>query len=306
MTLANGSARGWVIDFMLLGAIWGSSFVFTRLATVEFGPLPTAALRVGIAAAFLLPLVWWKGQLATLYQKWRKVLWVGLLNAGIPFACYSFALLHISTGLSAILNATVPLFGALIAWIWLRDRPTGTRTLGLAVGFVGVLMLAAGQVGFKPGTEGRMAAWAVAACLLATLCYGLAASYTQKHLQGIPPLVTAAGSQIGATLGLALPAAVWAPAAWPSAQAWLAIAAAGVVCTGVAYVLYFRLIERAGPAKALTVTFLIPVFAVVYGVFLLGERLTLDMVFWGAVVLAGTGLSSGVVQWRRQISAAAR
>jgi drug/metabolite transporter (DMT)-like permease len=294
------ASPGWLADFVWLGAIWGSSFLFMRLATVEFGPLPTAALRVAIASVFLLPWVWWRGLSGSLRQHWRKVFLVGMLNSGIPFACYSFALLHISTGLSSILNATVPLFGALIAWVWLKDRPAASRIAGLVIGFVGVLMLASGQSSFKAGASGTASAWAVLACLVATFCYGLAASFTKRHLQGIPPLVTATGSQIGATLGLALPALFWPPAQWPGTTAWLALLAVGVLCTGVAYILYFRLIEHAGPAKALTVTFLVPVFAIAYGVLLLGEQITTTMVGWGAVILLGTGLSSGALDLSRK------
>ena len=290
----------WLGDFVWLGAIWGSSFLFMRLATVDFGPLPTAALRVAIASVFLLPWVWWKGQMGPLKTHWRKIFFVGMLNSGIPFACYAFALLHISTGLSSILNATVPLFGALIAWIWLRDRPTLVRVVGLAIGFSGVSMLALGQASFNTSESHSLTGLAILACLIATTCYGLSASFTRKHLQGIPPLVTATGSQLGATLGLFIPALVWPPTQWPGSTAWAALLVVGVLCTGVAYILYFRLIDRAGPAKALTVTFLIPVFAIGYGVVALGEHVTLDMVGWGAVILLGTGLSSGVIGFKQK------
>ena len=111
--------RSWITDFVLLAAIWGSSFLFMRMATVEFGPLPTAGLRVAIAAASLLPLLWLRGLAPVLRQHWRPAFLVGLLNSAIPFACFAFALLAITTGLSAILNATVPLFGAVVAWLWL-------------------------------------------------------------------------------------------------------------------------------------------------------------------------------------------
>ena len=111
-----------------------------RISTVEFGPLPTAAVRVGIAALFLLPIVWLRGLLPDLKKNWKKIFLIGILNSGIPFACFSFALLSITTGLSAILNATVPMFGALIAWLWLKDKPNASRILGLIVGFAGVAM----------------------------------------------------------------------------------------------------------------------------------------------------------------------
>ena len=129
----RSKARGWIVDFILLAAIWGSSFLFMRLGAVEFGAVPTAAVRVAIASAFLLPFLVWRGQMPVLRQHWKKIFAIGVLNSGIPFLCFAFALLAITTGLSAILNATVPLFGALVAWWWLRDKPTASRLLGLAI-----------------------------------------------------------------------------------------------------------------------------------------------------------------------------
>ncbi len=288
------------IDFILLSAIWGASFLFMRIATVEFGALPTAALRVAIATAFLLPILFWRGLWPQLRQRWKAVLVVGVLNSGIPFACFSFALLSITTGLSAILNATVPLFGAVIAWVWLKDRLNATRVLGLVVGFAGVVMLAWDKASFKPDASGVAPGWAVLACLLATLCYGIAASFTKRYLSGLPSLVTAAGSQIGATLGLALPALWFWPATMPGTRAWLALLAVGVLCTGIAYILYFRLIARAGPARALAVTFVVPVFALLYGVLFLGEEVTAWMVVCGVVIVCGTALSTGLVKFSRR------
>jgi drug/metabolite transporter (DMT)-like permease len=288
------------VDFILLAAIWGGSFLFMRIATVEFGALPTAALRVAIAALFLLPILFWRGQWPQLRARWKSVLAVGVLNSGVPFACFSFALLSITTGLSAILNATVPLFGAVIAWVWLKDRLNATRALGLAIGFAGVVMLAWDQASFKPDASGIAPGWAVLACLLATFCYGLAASCTKRYLGGLPSLVLATGSQIGATVGLALPAIWLWPAGMPSLRAWLALLVVGVLCTGIAYILYFRLIARAGPARALAVTFLVPVFALLYGVLFLGEEVTAWMMICGAVIVCGTALSTGLVRFSRR------
>ncbi len=301
------AARPWLTDFLLLAAIWGSSFLFMRLSTVAFGALPTAALRVGIASLFLLPLLLLRGLGPQLRQHWKPVFLVGLLNSGIPFACYAFALLTITTGLSSILNATVPLFGALVAWAWLQDRPGGSQILGLAIGFAGVALLASNKAGLKPiaaGTPaGAMDLWAptlaIGACLVATLCYGIAASFTKRYLGGLPPLVTATGSQIGATLGLALPALAFWPAQMPGPVAWMALLAAGVLCTGVAYILYFRLIETTGPARALAVTFVVPVFALLYGVAFLGETITPWMIGCGIVILLGTSLSTGLLRFRQ-------
>ncbi|RYF40132.1 MAG: DMT family transporter [Comamonadaceae bacterium] len=305
---ATPAAKNWTTDFILLGAIWGASFLFMRIATVEFGPLPTAAVRVAIASLFLLPIVWLRGLLPSLRQHYRRIFLIGLLNSGIPFACFAFALLSISSGLSAILNATVPMFGALIAWLWLKDRPNGARMLGLVTGFAGVAMLAWDKATFKPdAVSGVAPGWAVLACLFACLCYGISASYTKRYLSGLPPLVTAAGSQIGATLGLMLPAVWFRPARMPGMHAWLALLFVGVVCTGVAYILFFRLIEKAGPPRALAVTFLVPVFAVLYGVLFLGEHVTAWMLLCAAVIVCGTALSTGLLSpGRRKASGISR
>ena len=287
-------AQAW--PFLLLSMTWGASFLFIQQAVHEFGPVPTAAVRVTVAALFLLPLMLARGQGPALRRHWRPVLFCGLLNSGIPFALFGFALQSLSTGLSSILNATVPLFGALVAWSWLGQRPGLSRSVGLVLGFVGVALLAWDKVGphgaSAPGTPG----WAVLACLAATLCYALAASFTHKYLSGLNPLMTATGSQIGAALGLALPALWTWPASLPGPTAWGAVVALGVLCTGVAYVLYFRLIEDMGPARALTVTFTVPIFAILYGATLLGEAVTPWMLGCGAIVLCGTMLATGLVK----------
>ncbi len=288
---AHHPPKPWLTEFILLAAIWGSSFLFTRLGASEFGALPTAGMRVSIAATFLLPLLLLRGQAHVLRQQWKKIFFLGMLNSGIPFACYAYALLSITTGLSSLLNATVPLFGALVAWVWLKDRPNGLKIIGLAIGFIGVAMLAWGKASFKPDASGLSSGWAVLACLLACLCYGISASFTKRYLAGVPSLVVATGSQMGATLGLALPTIWLWPAKTPSTTAWLGLLMVGVLCTGIAYVLYFRLIAKMGAAASLTVTFLIPVFAVMYGVLFLGESVTSWMLICGSVILGGTALS---------------
>jgi drug/metabolite transporter (DMT)-like permease len=294
------ASRRWIADFALLAAIWGSSFLFMRLGVTEFGALPTAAVRVTVAAAFLLPLLWWRGLGPQLARHWKPIFAVGVLNSGIPFACFAFALLTITTGMSAILNATVPLFGALVARCWLGDRLAPSRMAGLAIGFAGVALLAWDEASFKPGASGLASGWAVLACLLATLCYGVAANATKRYLSGLPALVTATGSQLGALLVLALPAAWWWPARLPGWQSWLSLLVLGVLCTGLAYILYFRLIEEAGPARALAVTFAVPVFAVLYGVLFLSEEITSWMLSCGLVIVLGTALSTGLLRWPRR------
>ena len=280
------------VEFILLAAIWGSSFLFTRIAAVEFGVMPTAFLRVLLAALFLMPFLLWSGHWPAFKKRAGPIMFVGMLNSGIPFALYAYAVMSITTGLSAILNATVPLFGAIVAWLWLKDKPTNSRIMGLVIGFIGVALLAGDQASFKPGGSG----WAILACLVATTCYAIAASYTRKYLMGVPPMATATGSMVGAALGLSVPALLSWPANTPSLQAWGSVLFVAILCTGVAYVLYFRLIEAAGPSKTLTVTFMIPVFAIVYGVLFLGEELTLWMIVCACVIICGTALATGLVK----------
>ena len=291
----NQPVSTWIGEFILLAALWGSSFLFMRLGASEFGPLPTAGLRVALATVFLWPIMLRQGELAAFRQHWRPIMFAGIINSAIPFSLFSWAVLHIATGLSSILNATVPLFGALIAWLWLRDRITGLRWVGLALGFVGVALLAwraPAGTGFKSDS----AEWAIGACLLASAFYGLSASFTRRYLVGIPPLATATGSQLGAALGLALPTVWLWPAQMPGTRAWLCIVAIAVLCTGIAYILYFRLIANAGPSRALAVTFIAPVFAVMYGAVFLGERITPWMVGCALVIVCGTMLSTGLIR----------
>ncbi len=285
-------------EFIALAAIWGASFLFMKVGAAQFGPLPTAALRVGIATLFLLPLVLLRGQGALLLLHWRALFGIGLINSGIPFVLFSFALLWIPTSLTAIINATVPMFGALVAWIWFGERLTRAQSLGLLLGFIGVALLAFGRSGLSGPAGGTSGILAVLACALACVSYGIAANASKRWLHSVPALVSAAGSQIGATIGLTVPALVLWPATPPDLKAWGALVAVGVLCTGIAYILFFRLIARAGATRALTVTYMIPLFAVAYGVALLGEQVTWWMVGCGVVIVLGTALATGRLRLR--------
>jgi drug/metabolite transporter (DMT)-like permease len=278
---------------VLLAALWGGSFLFMRLAAPAFGASALAALRVAVASAVLLPLLLFTQPRAVAGCRghWGALATVGLLNSALPFLCYSYAAQSISAGLASIFNATTPLWGALVARLWLGERLGAQRLLGLALGFAGVLGLAWDKASFKAGAAGT--GWAVLACLAATLMYGIAANATKRWLTGVPALALATGSQIVATLALALPAALAWPAQPIGATAWIAALALGVLSTGVAYVLYFRLIARVGPANATTVTYLIPLFAVLWGALALQEAVTLSMLAGGAVILLGTSLATG-------------
>ena len=284
-------------ELLLLGALWGASFLFMRMGATEFGPIALVFVRVAGAAALLLPMLLLRGHGAVLRQHWRAIALVGIINSALPFLGFAVAALVLSAGLMGIFNATAPIWTALIAWAWLGERPAKARALGLALGLAGAVGLAWSRAEVKVGVAGISPALGLAACLLASVCYGIAANYSRRRLVGVPPMATAAGSQLSAALILALPA-WWAwPAEAPGAAAWGSAIALALLCTGLAYVLYFRLIAHTGATNAMTVTFLIPAFAMAWGWLALGERPGPDMLIGAAVILAGTALAIGLVRW---------
>ena len=280
-----------LFDFTLLAALWGASFLFTRVAVPAFGPLAIADLRTAIAALVLLSLLLWRGGAAELAPNAFRFLLLGAFNSAIPFTLFAYAVLSITAGLAAILNATVPLFAALVGWLWLRERLSALQWLGLAIGFAGVSWLSADSASFKPGGHGL----AIAAALLACVSYAISGSLVKLYFAHVRPLAVATGSQIAAS-ALLLPLTIlYLPPTMPTPVDWLALIALGVFCTGIAYALYFRLIARVGPTKTMAVTFLIPAFAILWGVVFLAERVTLIMLGGCAVILIGTALATQVL-----------
>jgi drug/metabolite transporter (DMT)-like permease len=284
-------------DLLLLAALWGASFLFMRLGAQEFGPVALVFLRVAGASLLLAPWLLARGEGAALRRHWRPVALVGLVNSTGPFLLFALASLALTAGLMAVFNATAPLWAALIGLLWLRERLNATRLAGLAIGFLGVAGLSWGKAELKPGELGVSPALAIAACVLATALYGLGANLTRKTLQGVPPMAVAAGSQMASTLALALPAWWWWPQQMPGPAAWGAVLLLALGCTGLAYVLYFRLIANVGSTRAISVTFLIPAFAIGWGALVLGEMPTGTMLAGCAVILAGTALATGVLRW---------
>ena len=283
-----------IAELFALAALWGGSFLFMRVAVPEFGPVAVAALRVAGASILLVPLLVARGEASALAAHWRPIAIVGVTNSALPFLGFAYAAQSIDAGVSAIFNSATPLFAAVIAWLWLADRMTGARVLGLVIGFAGVVGIAL----YKAGLHGGGTVPAILACLAATVCYGVSPSLAKRHLSGVPPLAVAAGSQLSASALLAVPALLAWPAAAPTAKGWLLVAMLAFFCTGLAYILYFRLIANAGPANAVAVTYLVPIFAVVWGGLFLGETMTWPLVAGCAVVFLGTALATGMLPLR--------
>ncbi|GGD50928.1 hypothetical protein GCM10010985_00810 [Caballeronia grimmiae] len=298
-------------QLLLLAALWGGSFLFIRVGVTDLGVAPLMALRVGIGALFLLIVLALRGSpreaIATMRQRAWPLIVVGVFNSAAPFCLFAYAELTLSAGVTSVINATTPLWGALVAFVWLGDRLSRLRVAGLAIGFAGVLALVWDQTLAHPGATASAVtpmntALAALAGLAATLCYGIAASYTKRHLMGVDSLTVAAGTMTAATLVLLPFALVSWPAGPVSMHAWGAVIALGVACTGVAYMLFFHLIAVAGPARAITVTFVIPIFGILWGALFLSERVSIGMAAACGIVLAGTALATGVVKrvpsWR--------
>lgn len=291
-----------LVDLLLLAALWGASFLFIRIAVPHFGPFALIELRVGIAALVLLPLVALRGGMTPAGARAGPIAVVGLINSALPFVLLAYATLTFTAGAMSVLNSTAPLFGAVIAHFWLKDRLTPARIAGLALGLAGVVVLAGDRVA-ATGPNIRLA---VAAALGAGLMYGLGANYTKRRLAGVAPLAVAAGSQAAAAIAL-LPFAL---AAWPASpapvSAWVAVVLLATGSTAIAYILYFRLIANVGPTRAIAVTFLIPVFGVLWGYLVLDEPVGARMIAGAALVLGGTALTTGLVGARVRVPALSR
>lgn len=269
----------------VLAALWGGSFLFIRVAAPAFGPIPLAAGRVAFAAIVLWVGMLALGQRPQLRPHARKLLVLGALNAAIPFSLIAAAELRLTASLAAMLNATVPLWGALFAAIWLGERLNARRGAGLVLGVVGVGVL----VGWSPVEMTPATLLSVVATLIATCGYGLAGVYAKRQLSGVPSSTLALGQQVGAAAWLALPALWSLPGVHPTRSASLALLALVVLSTVVAYLLYFRLLASVGPTKASTVTYLLPMFGMLWGALFLHEPLTPGM-FAGLAFIIGSVL----------------
>ncbi|MCX7141442.1 MAG: DMT family transporter [Proteobacteria bacterium] len=271
---------------VLLAAIWGGSFLFVRMAVGAIGPVWLTELRVGLAAIAMLAYARAAGFELHLAQNWRAYLVLGVLNTALPWGLYAWAGIHINASYMAILNAAAPWFAAICGAIWLEERLTWRKTLGLALGMLGVALL----VGFGPISVTAEVVLAVLACIAATACYALAGVYVKKHAGLLAPRALTVGSLIAASIVVMpfLPAPP--PASAFSLQVSLAVLGISLVCSAAAYLIYFRLVADVGPTRTFTVTFLIPVFGTVWGALFLGEPVGLSTFAGGAVIIVATAL----------------
>lgn len=252
---------------LLLAFAWGASFLFMRIASPEFGPVFTTELRVTLAGAALLVYALLTRRKLGILKHWRQFLLLGAVNAALPFTLICMAELRLSASLAAILNATTPMFAALAAWGIRKERPGLAKSAGLLIGLLGVAVL----VGWSPVPITGIVLLSVGFSLGAALSYAFGGLYASRVGRGLPPLALAAGQQLGASVILLPLAVIFAPRHLPSAAAVYSVLGLSLICTSVAYLLYFRLIASVGPVKTVSVTFLVPVFGLMWGVIFLHE-----------------------------------
>ncbi len=287
------------VMLVLLAAIWGGSFLFMRYSVPEFGVAPLIFLRVGLAALFLLPLLIWQGKSAELKRVWLPSFVNGWSNSAIPFCLIAYSLLTLSSGFASILNAVTPIATAVVGFLWLREGLSWLKSLGMLIGIAGVTLLAWNKL-YVSQEDTWQVALAIGAGILPTLFYAISAIFTKRYLSGVDSMVLSTGSMLGASI-LLLPLAILY---WPehsvSLLSWLAAIALAIICSALAYLMFFRLIHTVGPARATTVTFIVPVFGMLWGATLLNEEVSLTMLAASAITLFGTGLATGVLGGKKE------
>jgi drug/metabolite transporter (DMT)-like permease len=285
-----------LIELPLLAAIWGASFIFMKLGGAEFGPVLFMALRTLIASVFLIPILMLNKQHLNLNGYYLKIFIMAMFSTAIPFILFGWATLTLTAGITSVLNATTPMFGALVAFFWLKDKLSLSAVIGLILGFIGVYFLMYDKLVIAQ----ENVILPTLAVMLASLCYGISANITKKHLTGVKPIALATGSQVSATLVLLPISLFFIPDEMPSSSAITSVLLLGVLCTGIAYIIFFRLITFLGPTKAISVTYLIPVFGLFWGVIFLNEIISSWMMLGCAFVLTGVALTTGAIRLKRK------
>jgi drug/metabolite transporter (DMT)-like permease len=274
----------------LLGALWGGSFLFISVAVPALGPALLVELRVLLAAVALALCAVVVGRFPALRSQWKEFLNLGGLNAAAPFMLIAISQLNLTASLAAIMNSTTPLFAAVVATAWIGEELTMRKILGLLLGVVGVAVL----VGLDPVPLNGVVLLSVGASLLAALCYALGGVYAKRTFPGVPPLAMGIGQQATAAAILLPLAAANRPEEPPSLAVVLSVLGLALLSTAVAYLLYFRLMASVGPTKTLTVTFLVPVFGVLFGVLLLGDPVGIGTFAGMGIILSSVALVTGI------------
>jgi drug/metabolite transporter (DMT)-like permease len=279
-----------------LAAVWGGSFLFIRLAVPTMGPIALIEARVLLAALTLAAYAWITHRPFVPGKAWQAYLLLGAMNAAIPFTLIAFAELHLTASLAAILNATTPLWTAIIAALWLREPFTRRKAGGLVLGLLGVGI----AVGWSPLHLTPPLFLATGASLLAAICFGIGGIFSWRRFPDESPLVSAFGQQLSVALLWLLPSAIFHPVQLPNGPVIVSIIALAMLSTALGYLLYFYLITTIGPTNTLLVNFLVPIFGLLWGAAFLHEAVTYSIVIGLGVVLISVVLVTNVRFVRRR------
>jgi len=279
-----------IVELLLLSFFWGSSFLLIQVGVAEFGPAPLIFLRTMLAGLVLFIVLAFRREIWSLLTHWKNFVPLGLLDSSLPYLLSAYAALHIPSGTISVINAVTPLWGALVAWLWLGIRLTVTSILGLLIGLLGITFLVWDR--FELALNDSTLALTAAIC--GPICYALSACYAKKYLSSFSPFVNATGSSLTSGVLLLPLAWYWWPQAPVSTTAWMAALVLAVLCSAVAYVLYYRLIQHIGPARAMTVSYLVPVVGLFWGWMLLDEHFTLRTLLGVLLIFSGLALANGI------------
>lgn len=275
---------------LCLAMIWGASFMLIRVAVDSFAPVYLIEARVFFAALSLSLIALFLRKQLTFRGNLKHYFIVGFFNSAVPWLLFAYAAQTLTVAMLAILNATAPIWGVLIERVWHGTRIARTGWVGLVVGLLGVILM----VGLEPTLLNRQSIIAIAAAALAAVCYGIGTNYARYVKKKVSAFDNSHGS-LWATVIILLPLLPFFPVkSAPANHEWFAVIVLGVVCTGVALLFYFRLLEQAGTASALSVTYLIPGFAAIWGYVVLDEALTFNVVVGIMTVVLGTMLIAGL------------
>lgn len=284
-----------VLRLLALSTLWGVSFIFMRVAAPEFGAVSLIFIRMGVAALLLSPLLLVRRHLVLVWQYKVPLTVLSVTNHVLPFSLLAYATLSLEAGFTSLINATTPLFTALIGMMFFATAVTRQQYLGLAIAFVGVYVLSGNRLDFSVGGDG----WSILAALAATLCYGVAGNFTKQRLSHLPVQVVAGGSTALSALILLIPGLLLWPETMPSTQAWLNTLALALFSTALAFLVYFQLLSSAGATATSTVTFLVPVSALGWGYVFLGETISLTVWLGMAITLFGTAITTRLIRFGR-------
>jgi drug/metabolite transporter (DMT)-like permease len=272
------------IELTILGGIWGASFLFMRIAATDFGPFALVEVRLLLGALILLPFLW-RARAQFTPRLWLHLAWISAINSAIPFVLFAWGAERAPAGIGAITNSLAVMFAALVAFIFYGEQIGPRRAIGMLMGFVGVVALSSDKV------AGNSVGPAALAGTAAAFLYGIGVNAIRSHLKGIPAAAIAAATLSTATV-LVAPLALYT---WPEhaipTRSWVSAILLGVLCTGAAFVIYYRLIHRIGGPRAAAVTYLVPLFGLVWAWLILGEAVTRTMAIAAVLILGGVALS---------------